>query len=128
MPSSLAYEVHRSQHFVRKLQHLSRWHARALLRDGVRLDAHEFWEALEELEAHMERMSVIAYSLLRLGGTADEVGAAMAGVPEVGDDDDEDSVPTRHIDGGFYCDEECNDTRSSGQAGPEPKQRGAARP
>jgi len=85
MPESLAYEVHRSQHFLRKLQHLGRYNMRTMLRDGVAWDTHEMWEALEELEGHLSRMANIARA----------IGAPMAG------------EPTPHIDGGMYCTYEC---------------------
>ena len=67
MPDSLAYEVHRSQHFLRKLQQLARCNRQAngrILRDdGISTDAHDFWEALEEIEGHLSRMAYIANAI-----------------------------------------------------------------
>ena len=58
MRESLTYEVGRAQHFMQKLEHLARCRIRLMVKNDN--DAHEYWEALEEIRVHLDRIEAIA--------------------------------------------------------------------
>jgi len=50
------YHISRARHFVRTLKHLSRSSTEYMHNSGVGVIKHEWWEAIEEIEKHLESL------------------------------------------------------------------------